>query len=613
MNLFSTDAYQRIVASHRLAKRLRPILEQPTGMSSAGFPYLRQSAWEKFRDTIPHTLALGLELLELVAHLEQAIKETTTSGTDDNENIGRACRVVRQVVYTAAITAPPNLWILRHMLGWFGRLGLIDRLLAGDALYPDSCEVLFEGSLTHLDPIELGTDLHFLLSLGVLEQYEDSFRIAGHPRVKQLLAHRHAPSSEDTSGRWRQLFCSEMLSANDQDTLMSFASGVRCRVDIDQNHWFPTTEEVDTGYRLVPIVLAMRAANLTSRLRQDQEIRPGDLNPNSPLCVAAALNVLACAGWVRRHGERYRVTVLGARGLARGPGPFGIIHTYHPYMSRGEEILRNGRGQSWVSRGENVGASQDANRKTFERANDAIDRFCADNNFEFNVFIEHAIGRGEATRQRFARSGDQRIRYVGADLEDAAIDAAIDEQQKGQLPQQMIFVRNADIGVPVILLDALKQQGIESNRAVMVVGNGFHEVRNQTDDDMVKVFRGYHDAGIILSFTEENALSIDDLRATAWNTYHASFKYVHEKSGQALRPAEPRQTIRLGRSMRAAWSQCAQDAGYVRVDQYCSRTRTVYPYTPRRGRNPSISVNHFLVPAPIATELGIIQTTRDNT
>ena len=38
------------------------------------------------------------------------------------------------------------------------------------------------------------------------------------------------------------------------------------------------------------------------------------------------------------------------------------------------------------------------------------------------------------------------------------------------------------------------------------------------------------------------------------------------------------------------------DAGYVRVDKYSSRSRTVYPLAPKSGFNPTISSNHFCVP-----------------
>ena len=87
------------------------------------------------------------------------------------------------------------------------------------------------------------------------------------------------------------------------------------------------------------------------------------------------------------------------------------------------------------------------------------------------------------------------------------------------------------------LIEEIRGAGVASEGGVMVVGNGFHEVRNQTDEKMIRVFNAYHEAGLILLFTEANALQVQDLLNTAWNTYHPAFRYVHEKSGQGLRPA----------------------------------------------------------------------------
>jgi hypothetical protein len=389
------------------------------------------------------------------------------------------------------------------------------------------------------------------------------------------------------------------------EILLDLGQGARRRVDVAQDHWIADRDELGLGYLLLPIVLGLRAAERTAPLAEDALVHPVEWSRPHPVAAAGALEVLTAAGWTRRDGEAYRVTAVGARGFAKGPGPFGIIEAYHPYMQRARDILLSGPSGAWVSRGENVGASQDANRASFMEANDSLDRFCKDTGFRYTVFVEHAIGRGEATRQRWERSGDA-IRYVGADLEDAAIDAAVEEQRKGALPEAMLFVRNADIGRPETLLAALRREGLEPEGAVMMVGNGFHEVRGQDDENMIAVFRGYHDAGVVLVFTEESALSIDDLRATAWNTYHAGFKYVHDKSGQALRPAEPSpRPPRLGRPMLAPWSECARRAGYVRASAWSTRTRTVYPYTPKGGFNPSISVNQLVVPAPLAARLGL--------
>mgnify|MGYP006865041711 CR=1 FL=1 len=173
------------------------------------------------------------------------------------------------------------------------------------------------------------------------------------------------------------------------------------------------------------------------------------------------------------------------------------------------------------------------------------------------------------------------------------------------LPANLAFVRRADIGAPQVLADALQEAEVTGKPSVMMVGNGFHEVRDQDLESMTKVLRGYERLGMVLLFTEENALSVEDLRNTAWNTYHAGFKYVHELSGQILRPGVTRSPYRSGHLMRASWEECAVAAGYVRADQYCSRTRTIYPYPTRDGHNPAVSRNHFFVPRELADRLGL--------
>jgi hypothetical protein len=507
---------------------------------------------------------------------------------------------------TAAITAPTDLWLLRHVLSFFSELGLIEHLMRGEAIYPEACEVSFQGKLRTLHAQELDKDLQFLLARGLVEQYDDAYRIAGHPRVRSLFSElgalpTHWPASATTL--FRQAWGEAPLSAETIDVLLDLCQPLPRRRDVTQTHWIPDRDELELGYRLLPVVLSLRAVERTKDLGEEVRIGPEALCPRHPVIGAGALEILTAAGWMRREGATYVVTAVGARGFAKGPGPFGIIETYHPYMARGRDILLEGPRSVWVSRGENVGASQDANRATFQQANDALDAFCQDTSFRYRVFIEHAIGRGEATRQRYARSGNK-LSYVGADLEDAAIDAAIAEQKRGELPVDMRFVRNADIGKPEVLIAALEAADLDPRGAVMLVGNGFHEVRAQTDESMVEVFRGYHEAGIVLLFTEESALSVDDLRATAWNTYHAGFRYVHDKSGQGLRPAEPSsRPTRVGRPLLAAWSECAKRAGYVRASRYCGRTRTIYPTTPKSGVNPAISVNHFAVPAALARAL----------
>ena len=140
----------------------------------------------------------------------------------------------------------------------------------------------------------------------------------------------------------------------------------------------------------------------------------------------------------------------------------------------------------------------------------------------------------------------------------------------------------------------------------MVVGNGFHEIRDQGDEAMVGVLQAYCGAGIVLLFTEETALSIQDQKNTAWNTYHPAFRYVHEKSGQGLRPAMDSGSPRDDDPMPMSWTECARRAGYCLLEAYTRRGRTIYPCPQSSGRNPSTSVVYFFVPETLAETLGLV-------
>lgn len=583
-----------------MARRLAALCEAPAGTSTGGHPFLAQEAWETLRDQVAHLFGQGQRVLDAAAALEAALPAGAAG-----ENARRALQVVRQVVHTAAVTAPPDLWLLRNLLANWSALGLTRRLLAGDAITPQRCEA--DGA--RLDARELEVDLTFLQARGLVESYGDSFRIAGHPRARQILE-RCGPLAPgqpvSAASLWRRLFAGEALDPAAAQTLAELGERPPRRTDERQNHWLATVEEVELGWRLLPLILGLRAAGRGADWTEGAPLEAAALAPAAPPLAAGALRILEACGWVRSAGtDRAAVSALGARGFARAAGPFGIIETYHPYLEEGAAILRGAGARAWVHRDENVAASQEANRASFTRAHDSLDAFCAATGFRYQVFIEHACGRGEATRLRRERSGDAALRYFGADLEDAAIEAALAEQQAGRLPANMVFVRRADIGRPEALLEALRANGAAADGAVMMVGNGFHEVRDQSDEKMIEVFAGYERAGIVLLFTEENALAVEDLRATAWNTYHAGFRWVHEKSGQGLRPATPRAPRHGGHALRAAWDDCARRAGYVRADAWSSRSRRIYPTAQPDGHNPAVSVNHFFVPARLAARLGL--------
>jgi len=556
----------------KLRDELRVILTQPTGRTSAGHPYLPAHAWLRFRDWIPHLLGEAYAVLETVDALEEEL------GPD----VAPAARVLRQVVRTAQVTAPPDLWLMRHVLSALGTMGIVQRLRNGEVIQANAGGALAD---------ELQIDLEFLLSRGVLVRQGSGWRASEAPAAHSALAMSPLPDHwpVDLGDRWHRALDGD---ETDIQVLQEVLDTVPPPEPRQPPAWMPTGADIAVGWRLVPLVLGCRAADRIETLIRRGQLDARDLAPLPDKLIRSVCAFFQRCGAIDDAGT---LTVAGARMLARGPGPFGIIEAYHPYMEALPRVLRQGRGAIHVSRGTNVAASQDANRQTFERANNALDRYCADSGFTFSLFIEHAVGRGEAIRQRWERSGDA-MTYVGVDLEAEALRATDAERVAGVLPSHLHLIR-ADIGQPEQLITALRDADLDPSGAVMVVGNGFHEVRNQTDARMVEVLKGYAEAGILLLFTEESALTLDDLLHTAWNTYHAGFRYVHQRSGQGLRPATPQPPSRRGAALPASWAECAERAGYDRLEPYCFRSRTIYPHTPPSGVNPSISVNHFFVPA----------------
>lgn len=589
------------LAADPLAQRLVETYVSETHVSSSGYPALSGQAYEHFRENVPQLFRLAGDVLVTLGQLE-AVAHELASG-EAVPHLARAGRVIRTMLNTAAITAAPDLWLVRHVVGALHEVGVAPRLLAGDLIIPEQSSTR---SAEPLDAQELSTDLNLLVTRGYLTRESGGFRLESSGRARDLFERLGPvpPATRATvSNTWCRAFEGETLSDGERELLLSITSELPVRTSPDQESWVASWEEVDLSFRMLPILVALKMVGRCEDLAKGVSLSVQALAGAEAEVGSRALQALDAAGFVKVVGDVATPTVLGKRVFQRGPGPYGIIETYQPYMSRIVDILRDGKNAAWVSRGANVIASQTANSKTFVQCNDALDHFCQETGFSYEVFIEHALGRGEATRQRWEREGDRGVSYVGADLEDASVAEAVSEQSAGNLPKDMLFVRQADIGDPDYLISHLRANQIDPAGAVMMVGNGFHEVRNQSDEKMERIFRGYHDAGLLLIFTEANALTVADLRHTAFNTYHAGFMYVHVKSGQGLRPSDPVPAAMKTPELMSSWTECATRAGYVKAERFVTRSRTVYPHPRDDGYNPTISTNHFFVPRPIAEAL----------
>ncbi len=183
--------------------------------------------------------------------------------------------------------------------------------------------------------------------------------------------------------------------------------------------WIANAAEIELGHRLMNAVLDLKASGKIDRLKAGDAMRTEEHR-----------DVLERAGLVRNG----IVTSMGARVFERGPGIFGIIGAYQPYLDQHEALLRASGERPWVERGKNIFASRDANRKTFEDAEDRLKEFCEARGFRPKVFIEHALGLGQAVQIFVKKFGETGVQFVGADYENPALEKALLERQAGRLP-----------------------------------------------------------------------------------------------------------------------------------------------------------------------------------
>src|SRR5688572_25508627 len=99
---------ERLAADDPIRRALAPVLAEPTGTSTAGFPFLAPRAWELFRDGVPHLLAFGERVLEAASALAEDAAASSELSADEKRWVNDGATVVKQVVLTATITAPPD-------------------------------------------------------------------------------------------------------------------------------------------------------------------------------------------------------------------------------------------------------------------------------------------------------------------------------------------------------------------------------------------------------------------------------------------------------------------------------------------------------------------------
>ena len=290
--------------THPCSDVLINIVTGDTHISSAGYPYICDGCFQLFIGQVHHLFEDGETLLSWLNLLEKELCNFDTTA-DETESLNRAIKVLRTIVFTAGITAPPDLWVLRQVLSAHKQLGTLDWLLSGQPLKPQTF-----AEMHGLNVKQLQIDLHFLHSRGYLsttatgflitenKHSDDVFRMV-QPLKQEYQANMVGKLTEWFSGKNRDTSARQFL----QDWL-DFTAKPR-----PTGSWIANYFQIELGYRLVPLVLGLRVNELTGPL---QEGVPFTAYVSGVFPELG--RIFDLAGLVKHN----RVTQLGARVFARG-------------------------------------------------------------------------------------------------------------------------------------------------------------------------------------------------------------------------------------------------------------------------------------------------------
>lgn len=561
---------------HAAAIPLAQILSDTSPKDKDGFPQITTERFEKYRDQVPHIFKEGMGVLEWLHEATGVIRKSALKQSRI-DSILAAIDAIRTQVYSAAVTAPPNLWLARHILSTHKKLGIVDHLLSGKELIVEDFS-----RKNGLDPQQLFFDLEFLHQLGYIAQtpcgYTRHFPHSSHYEAHHVLEDLSVLPDFAQKDMVKSLIDAFDASAVDPRILQWLNFTSPCQ---EVKTWVADTHHMEIAYRIVPVVLALKSSKKINGLKTGAEgvlkTLPFDLQK-------AILRLLESAGFISDG----KLTELGARAFERGPGVYGIIEAYYPYLNHHEKLLKNSGERPHVERGRNIVASQAANTKSFEDAVALVKKAGA---HKFKFVTEHACGMANGLKTWIKNIGVEGFRFLAADYEYKSVQAAQAEVTKKRLPPET-FVGQADISKPEQFIEHLRSQGYDpdTDRAVMIVGNGFHEVRGDNDTHIMTILETYRKMNISIVFSEESALSSEQILRAAWSTYHACFLWCHNTSGQRIRAPWA-----YADSMpRLSWKEVFEAAGYRIIST--KGTRRTIPCDLPPERNPNISVTFFCVP-----------------
>lgn len=113
--------------NHPCLESLLEILSGSTGLSTGGYPFIGVKAYNRFLNSVPHLFLKGKELIDWIISVEQTLSARGLT-TEPFKSVSQSLSVLKNMVFSAAITAPPDLWLIRQVVSDLKELGVIDFL-----------------------------------------------------------------------------------------------------------------------------------------------------------------------------------------------------------------------------------------------------------------------------------------------------------------------------------------------------------------------------------------------------------------------------------------------------------------------------------------------------
>ena len=287
--------------SHPHFRELIEIVSGDTAISSANYPYICESSFKLMIQEVPHLFQNGLITLDWLSLVEAEKEQFSGIGQAPIESLERALKVLRTIIFTAAITAPPDLWVLRHVLSTHQTLGTLDFLLAGATL-----EVKDYAQKNRLNAHQLSIDLQFLHSRGYLLCFENCYRIPQSPVLRGFLESFQPLGQVFLTNITGNLIEWLSSTANTEGQTQFIKDWLEFRAPkiYARPRWIANAFDLEAGYRLVPLVLSFRALGLTTELKQGVILNEAIPNLLPEMICLFEETGLARLGRVTRLGQR---------------------------------------------------------------------------------------------------------------------------------------------------------------------------------------------------------------------------------------------------------------------------------------------------------------------